>query len=173
MGDTQVFLVAILAAFGGGSVLASHPDEPVLRDDLVPAAQSTQLDPGEGRLAGPLSIERAADGLFYLDGAIGRETVRFLVDTGANLTVLSPEDAERVGAQGTTGGIPLATANGTARISEARLDRLELAGHRLKNVRIGIAPQGLPVSLLGQDALSRMGTITIEGNVLTIHGPHG
>jgi aspartyl protease family protein len=173
MGDTQVFLFAILAAFGGGSVLASHSGEPVLRDDLVPAAQSEMIDPGNDRVAGPLTIRRAEDGLFYLDGAIGRETVRFLVDTGANLTVLSPEDAGRVGVEGRAGNIALATANGTARIAEARVRRLELAGHSLSNVRIGIAPDGLPVSLLGQDALSRMGTITIEGDVLTMHGPHG
>lgn len=172
MGDTHSLLLAIITVCCGGTVLAANAD-----------AQLGTADPGAGglaplsgiRLAGPpagaVTILRAADGLFYLDGLVAGRSVHFLVDTGANLTLLSPADAERAGVRAAGKKLPLETANGPGHIGGSIINRLELAGHGLENLRVGIGGDALPVSLLGQDALSRLGTITIEANELTIHPP--
>lgn len=171
MGDTQTILLTMLAICGGGGVLASSSgvEQQGVGSPVIAAITDNKVA-SDTRIQ-PLTISRSSDGLFYLDGEIGDAPIRFLIDTGANLTVLAADDAARarLGTSGTT--ITLETVNGTAQIGEARVDRVELGGHDLVGLSVGIANQGLPVSLLGQDALSRLGTITIRDDELTIHPP--
>ena len=44
--------------------------------------------------SGPVRAERSVDGLFYVPVRIGSQEMRFLVDTGASITVISPNDAK-------------------------------------------------------------------------------
>jgi aspartyl protease family protein len=171
MGDTQTIMLTMLAICGGGGVLASSSGVEQ-QGVAAPAIAAVPYDKAasDTRLQ-PLTISRSDDGLFYLNGAIGDAPIRFLIDTGANLTVLAADDAARARLGTSDATITLETVNGTARIGAARVDRVELGGHDLVDLSVGIANQGLPVSLLGQDALSRLGTITIRDDELTIHPP--
>src|SRR5690242_17104976 len=47
----------------------------------------------------PRELRRGPDGHFYADAQVNGTTIRFLVDTGASLVVLSREDAQRAGLQ--------------------------------------------------------------------------
>lgn len=175
MGDTHSLYLAIITVCCGGTVLASNPEFAGNANSLAPrsapAALIAEVVDASAESAGPVTIFRAEDGLFYLDGRVAGETVRFLVDTGANLTLLAPADAARAGIEAGGKTMPLATANGTSEIDSSTIERLDLAGHGLDRLRVGIGGKSLPVSLLGQDALSRLGIITIEANELTIHPP--
>jgi len=44
-------------------------------------------------------LRRGPDGHFYADAQVNGTTIRFLVDTGASLVVLTREDAQRAGIQ--------------------------------------------------------------------------
>jgi len=113
-------------------------------------------------------IMRAADGLFYVDMKVNGRPIRFLVDTGANVMVLTASDAARVGAtpEARKFSNQIATAGGNARMAWTRLDHVELAGREVHGLQAAIVQQGLDVSLLGQNMLSKLGSVTIEGDRL-------
>jgi len=113
-------------------------------------------------------IMRAPDGLFYVNMKVNGQPVRFLVDTGANVMVLTASDAARVGAtpEARKFSNRIATAGGSARMTWTRLDHVELAGREVHGLQAAIVEQGLPVSLLGQNMLSKLGSVTIEGDRL-------
>jgi len=132
--------------------------------------QQPQPQGGDVGLAGN-QILPAPDGLYYLEAQFadgGR--ARFLIDTGASVTVLTGEDARRLGVQPTdgAGGAKLRTAGGMTTARSATIARMDIAGRPLHNIRVAIIDNGLPVSLLGQNALSELGTITLGNGRMTI-----
>src|SRR5690606_32181658 len=56
---------------------------------------------------GETRIPLAPDGHFWLRAEVNGEPVAFMVDTGATLTAVSTQVAERVGLDPRTGGIPV------------------------------------------------------------------
>lgn len=106
---------------------------------------------------------RADDGLFYVPATVNGKRVRFLLDTGANMVVLTPEDARRIGVEvgvdGATDSIE--TAAGRSSMDRVMLDQVHVAGQDVKRVEAAVVRDGLHVSLLGQNLLSRLGPITI------------
>lgn len=112
------------------------------------------------------------DGLYYLDAQFteGGHT-RFLIDTGASVTVLTGEDARRLGIRAdasANGGARLRTAGGMTVARFATIERMNIAGRQLHNIRVAIIENGLPVSLLGQNALTELGTITLGNGRMLI-----
>jgi aspartyl protease family protein len=94
--------------------------------------------------SGDLVIPRARDGHFYADGSVNGHPVRFLVDTGASMVVVSEALAQSAGLQG---GQPTVfrTANG------------QLNGRVVGNVPVAIGPASVSglrvgVGLLGDDS---------------------
>ncbi|WP_419809257.1 retropepsin-like aspartic protease family protein [Sphingomonas sp.] len=112
---------------------------------------------------------KATDGLFRLGATRAGQSIELVVDTGATGTILTAADAQALGV-GTRGGeeIELLTANGIATMRRVELSGLVVAGRHLPTLRVAIAPAGLAHSLLGQDALSRLGRITIDHDRLEI-----
>ena len=116
------------------------------------------------------SFRRASDGLFYIHANANGQAVRFVVDTGATVVVLNAEDAARLGLAFDTlqRSARMNTAGGQSAMKWAQIERLEMAGKRLEAVTAAVVDKGLPVSLLGQNALAMLGTVTLRGDVLTI-----
>lgn len=144
-------VVGTIPATGGTATL---PVPPAAAPQDAPAAATT--------------VAKAQDGLFYLVAQVNDVPVRFVVDTGANVVVLTPEDAARVGlAVAPRAGQRLRTANGTAAMRETRIARLRLAGRDLHATRAVIAG-GPPTSLLGQTALAQLESVTMRGGRLEL-----
>ena len=61
-----------------------------LGGEIVPYAAVTTED-------GAVRVRAHRDGHFYIDSRVNGQGVRFLVDTGASVVALSPDDAERIG----------------------------------------------------------------------------
>jgi aspartyl protease family protein len=131
---------------------------------------------GEGAGVAPLapqpSIEaaRAPDGLFYVTVQVNGQPIRFLVDTGASHMTLSADDAARLHIDRATmryGG-QIETANGRQAIGWTRLAEIEVGTHRIEDVPAAVVDGGLPVSLLGQNLLSRFDQVKIEGDRLSL-----
>ena len=119
------------------------------------------------RLEAGTVIRRADDGLFYVEARVNGAPVQFVVDSGANVVVLSAADAARAGV-GAQGGVAGATAGGTTAMRRARIGRVSVAGQTLSDVDAAIVGRDLKVSLLGQSALSQLGAVTFKGDQLEI-----
>jgi len=138
---------------------------PAARD----AAPASAPDPTG--FAQSVEIARDAQGQFHLDVDAGGETVRFLVDTGADLVALTEEDADRMGIRPDASDFRpiLRTASGTGMAALVQIARLTIGGYDLDGVEAVVVPD-LPVSLLGQSALRRLGSVTLRGDQLIITG---
>jgi len=168
-------LVGVLA-FAGLSLSEHTPAS--LPHGVTPSAQTARIavaaTPDEtGGMAPVINrrFSRAPDGLFYVTGRVNGVKVRFLLDTGATMVVLTPGDAARVGTarNATSRHAVMQTAAGPATIDRVTLDQVAIAGHTVTDVDAAVVRRGLKVSLLGQDLLSQLGPVTISGNQLELN----
>ena len=113
--------------------------------------------------------ERGGDGLFYLPGKVNGHSVRFLIDTGSNITVLPGSFAGVVAVSDASGSVQMRTVGGSERVQLARLTTVDVAGHHLSGLTAAIHQGGNHAPILGTDALSQMGTVIIEKDRLVIH----
>lgn len=135
-------------------------------DSAIRTPASVGMTPGA-----PVTISRSKDGLFYINASVGGRYVRFLIDTGANVTVLTRADAERLGLTNAAAGrgAMLQTVGGPTAMRWAKIPQMHVANMPVTNVDAAIIDQGIEVSLLGQNVLSRLNGITIRGDQLQIH----
>lgn len=127
--------------------------------------------PKRGETAEMVEIARDGQGQFHLSVDVGGESVRFLVDTGADVVALTEDDAERLGLRPDPSEYRpmLQTASGTGMAAPVEIDRLTIGGHDLTGIEAVVVPD-LPVSLLGQSVLRRLGSVTLKGDRLIIAG---
>jgi len=175
--------LAWLCATGLGSVsmagLAQSTDTWSVDPVAAPVAAMASSPPapiltsGAG-LARSIHVRRSDDGLFYINARVNDVPVRFLIDTGASHVVLSAQDALRVGVSSTSArddavdGVSLTTAGGTTAARWQALRRIALPGADVADVKALVLSNDIPVSLIGQNLLSRLGAMTIDGDTLTI-----
>ncbi len=132
----------------------------------VPVAAPSPDAAGAGSPA-PLTLKRAPDGLFYVTAAVNGVPVRFVIDTGANVVVLTRADAAAAGVAGVSTGGALSTAGGTARMRRATIARLTIGGHAMVGTdAVIVGNDGPPHSLLGQSALAQLESVTLRGHRL-------
>lgn len=119
--------------------------------------------------AAPIHASRAADGLFYVTARINGADMRFMVDTGASVTVISPEEAARIGvvADGRAPGT-LRTAAGPTALKWGRIRHAEIGGRSLDGLDVAVVAHGAPAPLLGQNALAQLGTVILRQDTLEI-----
>jgi aspartyl protease family protein len=134
---------------------------------LLPGWQSGERVPGA-----PLSdirrgttIERARDGFFYVDANVDGTPVRFLVDTGASVTVLSARDAQRIGTLRHRDSKRVRTVGGDVSMASATLPATMIAGHKLVGIDAVVSPQ-TGTSLIGQRVLSQFASVTMRGDTM-------
>ena len=134
-----------------------------LGGEIVPYAAVTTED-------GAVRVRAHRDGHFYIDSRVNGADVRFLIDTGASLVALSPEDAERIGFDRSELNFSqrLHTAGGIVRAAPVVLRSLELGGIHLRNVRAVVNGERLPHSLLGITALERLNGYEVRDGTLTL-----
>jgi aspartyl protease family protein len=157
------------ATFGLMGIVSPGGGETPLRRMPAPDAPTVGLAaPGDERLA-PTRAIKSDDGLFYVTARVNGAPVRFVVDTGANVVVLTGADARRAGiTPARHGSQQLETASGGSAMTWATLDEVEIAGQTLTHTRAAIVADGLKMSLLGQNALSRLNSVTLRGNRLEL-----
>jgi aspartyl protease family protein len=96
--------------------------------------------------------------------------VRFLVDTGASATVLTRDDALRAGVLPAIAEFHNVadTANGASRVTWVNVGEVEVAGLHVRGMSAAVSSGGLGVSLLGQDWLSWLDSVTISGDRMVL-----
>ena len=119
---------------------------------------------------GAIRLRAQRDGHYYVDARVNDREVRFLVDTGASIVVLSPADASRL-------GIDLAsvefsrrtrTAGGIVRGAPIIIRTLDLGAIRLTNVAAVINESPMAHSLLGVSALQQLSSYEVRDGTLTL-----
>lgn len=154
-------LTFVFAAMLAGGVPAQAKAYAV---DRGPTAQAVAMD--SYGMNGDL--RRASDGLFYVTGMINAVPVRFLVDTGASTIVLTRDDALRAGLMPAEAAFDAQadTAKGRALMAWISIDELQVGGVRVRGISAAVAPEGLGVSLLGQNWVAELASLTIAGDRL-------
>ncbi len=129
-----------------------------------PAAVAAKTGPGE-----PIAISRDGSGQFHLDAQVNGQDARFLVDTGADTVAISEDEAQRLGIDlaGADFQPIVQTAAGQGMAARVRIDRLTIGGTDLGGVS-AVVIRGLPVNLLGQSVLRRLGKVELSDDRMVI-----
>lgn len=143
------------------------------RGELHEAPQRLQLAFSSG---GPvvvgeheMAIPRSEGGHYVVEALVNGHPVRFVVDTGATDTVLSPEDARRVGIDlgALDFGLPAETANGVAYGAPYR-GTLEVGPMVVADFPMTINQAPMRRSLLGMSFLNRLESFEVRGDRLLL-----
>ncbi len=114
-----------------------------------------------------LALKRDSSGQFHVNANVNGESVRFLVDTGADVVALTPEEAESLGLIVGEMQPIMQTASGVGYAAPVTIDEIEVAGMVLHNVD-AIVAQDLPVNLLGQSVLRKLGGVELKGDRMVL-----
>lgn len=161
--------IALLCAGSAWFAIAGLSETGLPLPEQAPAAYATVDAPATSNgLDEHGRWPRAADGLFYIDAAVNGVPVRFLVDTGASVTVLTKDDAARAGVAPAGAATTIATVAGDTAMHWGSIERVDLGDAEIGDVAAAIVARPGGVSLLGQNVLRRMRTVSIERDLLTL-----
>lgn len=141
--------------------------------ETLPAADGGDANDGaatagaatDGRL-----ILSGTDGLFRVNVRIYGKPVEMVVDTGATVTVLTAEDAARLGIDVNHGtGGTLRTAGGPMRYRRVTVPEVAIGNRTVRNIRVAVLDGSMDQSLLGQDIIGQLGSVTIDAGQLSLN----
>lgn len=137
----------------------------------APVASASAPEPAQTRGAMPNSLVFRANpqGHVVVEAAVNGAPVRFLVDTGATMVVLTLKDAAAAGLSGSdlVFSMRTSTANGLARAAPVKLRELRIDQLMVRDVTAAVV-ENLHISLLGQSFLTRLDGYEMRDGVLTL-----
>jgi len=157
--DSKAKIVQAGSSYKGVKLISANTDEAVVEVD---GQRQTLILDGTVVLSKPLASKPASSyassitmyenelGFFEHAGKVNGKSLNFLVDTGANIVVLSSNEADNIG---------LDYKNGTKSFATTliSLDEISLGGIVLKNVEAGVIVGRYPHKpLLGMTFLSKV-----------------
>ncbi len=116
-------------------------------------------------------LDMLSNGHFGARAIVDGVSVDFIVDTGATSTVLSAEDARRVGIdpQSLDFGIPISTANGVARAARATVEEIGVGPIVRRRLPVLVAAPGtLGQSLLGMNFIGSLSGFDVRRDVMIL-----
>ena len=118
---------------------------------------------------GEIRIRRAGDGHFWVNGEINGRAVRFLVDSGATVTTITRETAERVGVASSGGfGVMVETANGSVMVERGRAERVKVGPIERADLPVHISSTLGDTNIIGMNFLSTLSAWGVEGSTLVL-----
>ena len=134
-----------------------------VRSELVPGYA---LETGEHEMV----LTESSGGSFFIYGEANGVRVRFLIDTGASDTVLSPQDAMSIGVQleDLDFSRVYQTANGLGRGAPYTLENLSVGPISISPMPVSINEAEMNSSLLGMTFLRRLRSFEIQGRRLIL-----
>jgi aspartyl protease family protein len=140
------YAAQMLTAPSAATAVATEHAEAVTAHSSIAASRSVVIPPSGG-------------GHFRVSGRIDGRRIDFMVDTGASVIALKPEDAATLGihpvAHDYVGAVR--TANGVIRVAPVELDMVEIEDLEVHNVAALVLPAGVSSeNLLGLSFLRRL-----------------
>jgi aspartyl protease family protein len=167
IGKTIKMALAWIAIFGGMFVLFLFKDE----GRVVWQRTTAEISGNSAQVEGStLRIRRNEDGHYWVSANVNGTAVRFMIDSGATTTTLSPAAAKAAGVA-PSGGFPVMveTANGTVEVQRARVETLAIGNIVQRDAAVLIGADGLrDTSLLGMSFLSTLKGWRVEGSTLIL-----
>lgn len=158
------FLAGFTTAIAAAPIVASRDQ----RSEPTAYAATAAISPVANRQK-PSHTRRDDNGLFYIGGNVGNESIRFLVDTGASHVILSHDDARRINTHAAIGDMrSVMTAGGPVAVDWVVIKQITFDGHVIKNLKAAIPRRDVGLSLLGQNALAQFDAVHIDGDRLTL-----
>ena len=139
--------------------------------ELVPSRATPVVQrPGVAAPDPGVSFRARQGGHFVVEARVNGAPVVFLVDTGASDVVLTPADARRIGINPNALSYTrrYSTANGPVEGAPVTLNRVNVGGIELENVRASVTRGEMAGSLLGMSFLGRLGGYEVRDGVLTL-----
>ena len=131
-----------------------------------------EIVPADTIRTGPRSfaVRRADNGHFYIWGQVNGTSIRFLVDTGASMTMLGPRDAARISIDPARLSFTqrFRTANGLVWGAPVTLPSLTIGSVRFRDVRASVNKVPLGGPLLGVSTLKLFKGWKVEKDRLTV-----
>ncbi len=156
----------VLLVVAVGNRLLPHPDATA----PVPAASAPTPAPARGAVPNSLVFHADPQGHVLVDAFVNDAPVRFLVDTGATMVVLTLKDAAAAGLS--RGDLVFtmrtSTANGVARAAPIKLREMRIDQLQVDDVQAAVV-ENLNISLLGQSFLTRIDGYEMRDGVLTLN----
>jgi len=114
-------------------------------------------------------LEREDNGHFFTVADVNGEPIKFVVDTGATTVALTEDDARRAGVKFDPGQFEVvgSGASGAVRGQEVELQDVVLDGKRVSDIH-ALVLDGLSISLLGQNYLRHLDSVSISGDKMTL-----
>jgi aspartyl protease family protein len=138
----------------------------------APSGEATQTsnDGALGTDYREASLEADPRGQYSADALINGVPVRFMVDTGASVVVLSASTARRVGIKAVPGAKwTVKTANGNTMASPVVVGHVGIGTLYMNDVKaVILAPEAGEVNLLGASFLKRLVSVEQRAGVLVL-----
>jgi aspartyl protease family protein len=167
-----VIAIGVVSTFVGGRierVPVPHAEKAGYEIATPPAQAGSSGTPTFDAVDGALELHRERDSHFYADVQINGAPIHMLVDTGASGIALSREDAQSAGVATSIGmnDVVGEGADGAVRGEWVRLDRVELGPLKAQGLQAIVLNSG-EQSLLGQEFLSKFGSVEIHGDTMVL-----
>ena len=163
IGKAFKMLLAWVAIFGTVFTLFTFRGEfSAIGAKLKAEATGTPIESGE-----ELRIAMRDDGHFWVTASVNGEEARFLVDSGASITTVSPELATAAKVETGMRIASVETANGEVQMPIAKVDRFEVGAIVRDDFTIHVN-RGDDTNVLGMNFLSSLASWRVEGNTLVL-----
>lgn len=156
--------LAWVAIFAAGFILFTFRDDMgYVAQRLRAEATGAPVEQGQ-----EIRIPMAIDGHFWVDGRINGKKVKFLVDSGATMTTIGRETAQRVGMTVSPSRNQIVrTGNGFIRVATGRADRLNVGSIERDGIAVHVADEE-DLNVLGMNFLSSLQRWGVEGRWLIL-----
>jgi aspartyl protease family protein len=117
-----------------------------------------------------LRVAVAADGHYWVEGALNGTPTRFLIDSGASVTALSESAAKAAGLNVDTTAFPviMQTANGEVKAHRANVATLSLGPIRAGDLPVVVSPSFGEVNVIGMNMLSRLKSWGVQNGEMVL-----
>lgn len=156
--------LAWVAIFAAGFILLTFRDNFTwVGQRLEAEALGTPVQQGK-----ETRIPMALDGHFWVDGRVNGVKMKFLVDSGATMTTIDLQSAERAGVQMSRQRDQFVrTGNGIIRVRSGQAQTLSIGGIERKDVGVQIADND-DLNVLGMNFLSSLSRWGVQGRWLVL-----
>jgi aspartyl protease family protein len=123
---------------------------------------------------GETRVPMDRDGHFWIKASVNGAERRFLVDTGATLTAISPSTAEagQLEPKAMSQAIMMRTANGTVAAQLTNIGELRFGSVVARDLDAVVAPGLGDANVIGMNLLSRLASWRVEGRTLILVPHH-